>query len=498
MEHQALCWQDGCRNLGTKYCGACKESCYCSIRCQKGDWKLHRIWCNKMPTELIPASEVSNIQEGIQKAINAHIVKGNFLKCGPVMEKLLVFLEFQYGTKIPGKVYRMRDNIRMDDNCLLMLRLALGDMYCKTQNYEKALAHALEGHGMLIARIVEYKVDEDLLRYNAETLLCKIYLVTFDYPKAQRCGKLAVAIARRLSAVGQTTNLYDSLRLLAKIMSTKAVCKESLILSEEAYVVASGVHGPEHPDVQDAAAELIDYLMESGDFSLADDFARINYETLMSGSDPESYTSAKSMQQLARIWTEKPSDPTDDPEVGEEAERLIDRAIDIIRRTNPPDTPYLTAFLDTEMDVSAKKRNVPKCTRQDHETFVKDKIREFGVFNSVTFGALASLAGFYLRIAPSHGRPEFEIATMLFYWIQLIANFEDNFAENSDKDKILEKPAMLFEECIIEFLDHGLSTAMYEKSKAAITEYKIWERGFPFKVADQPEGGYVFHSQAMR
>lgn len=135
MERQILCRQNGCRNLGTKYCGACRESCYCSIKCQKGDWRLHRIWCNKMPTELIPAIEVRNVHERVENSLKAYCDEGNFLKSGPAMEKLLAFLEYQHGTKIPRKPYRMRGIILFHDRAFLDLRLSLADVYNRIQNF---------------------------------------------------------------------------------------------------------------------------------------------------------------------------------------------------------------------------------------------------------------------------------------------------------------------------------------------------------------------------
>lgn len=254
-----------------------------------------------------------------------------------------------------------------------------------------------------MTRTVEYKDDEDFLRYRAESLLGHIYSNTFDYPKAKHSAELAVAIARRLSAVGQTTCLYKALKLLSTIISTQSVSREALTLSEEAYELVSGVHGPEHPDVQDAALQLIDCLILNGDISLADDYARVNYETLMSGSDPESENSAAAMRQLAHMWTEKPSDPTEDPEIGEEAERLIDRAIEIGMRKFTRDSPYLTVYLDTKCRVSLRKCHITDETRNDLESILRNFLSDPGALDILTYNALSCLGEFYLRIGPFYG-----------------------------------------------------------------------------------------------
>ena len=285
-----------------------------------------------------------------------------------------------------------------------------------------------------------------------------------DFSKARQYAELAVGIARRLSAEEQTTHLYEALKLLASVN----LAKEALPLSEEAYELVSGVHGPEHPEVQEAASELIQYLLRDGDFSRAEDYARINYETLMSGSDPESYISAISMKQLAHIWAEKPSDPNEDPEVGKEAVRLIDRSIEITSRMFPNDTHYSTPLLEIKCDVSIKKWYLTDETREDLGTVLKDNLSVFGAFSDKTLTALSRLAEFYLRVSPFHGYREFEIATMLFCWFETMKNLQISTGENSDKKEILEKPAMLYEECITEFLDNGLTPRIIEKWNAAI------------------------------
>ena len=55
------CCMVGCGSLGTKSCGACGVVSYCSVECQKGDWKVHKHSCinmNKLPTTFLPLSEL--------------------------------------------------------------------------------------------------------------------------------------------------------------------------------------------------------------------------------------------------------------------------------------------------------------------------------------------------------------------------------------------------------------------------------------------------------
>ena len=97
-----------------------------------------------------------------------------------------------------------------------------------------------------------------------------------------------LAIARRkYSGEERTTVVYECLSNLSTLMGSQSFHKEALALNGEAYDLVSGVYGPEHPTVQDAANLFISNLETIGDCR-TEDFARMNYETLISGAHPES------------------------------------------------------------------------------------------------------------------------------------------------------------------------------------------------------------------
>ena len=61
------------------------------------------------------------------------------MNCELVMEKLLIFMERQYGTKVPGKPYRRRDDCLIDEFFLIGIRLTLGEMYLRIPDLDMAL-----------------------------------------------------------------------------------------------------------------------------------------------------------------------------------------------------------------------------------------------------------------------------------------------------------------------------------------------------------------------
>ena len=55
----AICGLDG-----TKKCGACKAIIYCSVACQKADWKQHKSICKKAPSTSGDGSSSSSRCDG--------------------------------------------------------------------------------------------------------------------------------------------------------------------------------------------------------------------------------------------------------------------------------------------------------------------------------------------------------------------------------------------------------------------------------------------------
>ena len=45
-----------------KKCGRCQEVAYCSRDCQRGDWKVHKVTCQKVPTGVASAGGVRDTE----------------------------------------------------------------------------------------------------------------------------------------------------------------------------------------------------------------------------------------------------------------------------------------------------------------------------------------------------------------------------------------------------------------------------------------------------
>jgi hypothetical protein len=158
----------------------------------------------------------------------------------------------------------------------------------------------------------------------------------------------ALTAARHLEHLNDPSRLTDALSnvtIINSLLKSEEINKNA----KEVYDLVAGQHGPEHPDVQDAAISVINSFFAMGNFVNAERFARINYETL---SDPNKNIERKVIAigkiQLARAWLLPPTDQSiGGPEAAKEAETLAREACDVLENTergvgfDDPITEYL-------------------------------------------------------------------------------------------------------------------------------------------------------------
>ena len=195
-----------------------------------------------MPTKLIPVGEARRIQSNVLTDLRKLSNEGKHMNGAQVMEKLLIFMEFQYGTKVPGKPYQMRDNHQIDNKPLIGIRLSLGNMCLQISDFERALTHALAALEMLKNRIIGCTVDEIALLFAVESLLTQIHICRSDHLTAQHHAEQALIAARRYSGPERISFIYQALKKLAGILKLLSCGNEAVTLSEEAYELVSGVH----------------------------------------------------------------------------------------------------------------------------------------------------------------------------------------------------------------------------------------------------------------
>lgn len=362
----SICCGPGCNEFGSKHCSSCRDASYCSVKCQKDHWKTHKKICSKkMPNKLLPIDEVTQV---IKRSFDQGVklkVQFRTEEAIEVLENAVTFFDNQFGPRIVGATYRVRRNgDRVDNNWrlvtmpLLLLLIQLTSLLIDQRTsaaFDRALIHLTEARELIEPEMAALQFGEldylHLLCYQIELQLAEIYTEKFQFEEAeihcQECSKYA----RKSHGDIRTTNVCLALRVYSCLRRFQGRFAEAVAMAEEAYITVSEAHCPEHPKVQDAAADLIDCLTLVNEFSQAEAYARITYESLIDpscGIDQEGEQIARGMQQLAHVLLlVVQNDEKASQDILIEAEKLIRQSCIVVEKVFGGNTPNLAICLDT-------------------------------------------------------------------------------------------------------------------------------------------------------
>jgi MYND finger len=435
-----LCKRTNCTRLGTKHCSACQSVWYCSVECQRANWKDHKVTCGK---KLLTESELSRfLSDKTDKAASLDLSDRegkniNFLK-GAVL-----FAEYQFADLVAGEAYhRLKNGVVFKNDWLLFnLRDMLTESYINQNtvaSFDIALGYATETRAYLEMRRIH---DDDRKMfyhfiYRVNSQLGHVYMNTMRNVEALFHMEEALKAAR----IGETQSNEDSTNLIQALKSMADIHSllkngEAAKYAEEAYILVSGKHGPEHPDVQGAATYLIDSCVEMGNFIDAERFARINYECLI---DPNNKVIRKAVaigkMQMARVWLLTPPDQRiGGPEAAEEAEKLSREAcamLESIPRGEGFEDP-ITSCLSMSHGMLGEVMMERGSTSLDVE---KTLLKALSLTHDCRVGVV----------------PRVEGSSHRYDLLRLLGSFYLMIASEDDLDKIiLEKARYAFEETVI-------------------------------------------------
>lgn len=361
----SVCDRPGCNELGLKHCSSCRDASYCSVQCQKDDWKTHKKKCSKrMPDKLLPIAEVVQV---IKRSFDQGMkfkFQGRADAAIEVLENAVTFVDNQIGPRIVGETYRIRRNGDRVNNwqsvtmpvCLLLIQLTslLIDLRT-TAAFDRALIHGTESRELIEPQRGTLQYGEldylYILFYQVELQLAEIHSEKFDFVNAESHCQECLALAKKSKGDIRTSSICQILRVYSCLRRSQGRCKEAVAMAEEAYITVSEAHCPEHPKVQESAAELIDCLIFAKEFSNAEAYARITYESLTDprcGIDQNSEQVARGMQQLAHVLLLMiQNDKEASPVILIEAEKLIRQSCVVVEKLFGKNTPNLALCLDT-------------------------------------------------------------------------------------------------------------------------------------------------------
>ena len=313
-----LCHQHGCGNRQTKACSACGDAYYCCINCQKKDWKVHKLLCvdmAKLTKSILGVEEVNKLVIKISDRAETLGGEKKIAKAIRVLEKCLIFVQYQYGPHVPGKSYCIRPNgDRVDNLTVCSIRVILTHFYERsliaTKKKPLVLSNAIEARQLLVLRRNEGKDLELPLLVQCELSLGFFYTRNGPLEKAAYHCEESLNAAKEYRGLEKVSYISQSLIYLSRVRLKQDRSSDALQLAEDAYIMLSENNGPVHPSVQVAGGQIIQCLMALKEYSRADNYARINYENLidpLNGIDFQSEAVSDGMKQLAMIWVNKSS-----------------------------------------------------------------------------------------------------------------------------------------------------------------------------------------------
>jgi hypothetical protein len=226
------------------------------------------------------SSEVDKYSTKITAQLSILESQGKDKEIITVLERYLAFMKHQHGVPVDGKPYWKRSNSDRVDNLVLVdIQFRLSQKYDLVDDPDAVLLHALAARQMLEHRDrSDYSTLHRLLQ--CERKITAAYNVKGQHDVAVTHSEQCLMFSRLMTGEHRISFEYLALGLCAIVRRLQSRLPEAIELAEEAYILISGAFGPVHPDVQNAASTLIQLLIANGDYSRADDYARMNYENL--------------------------------------------------------------------------------------------------------------------------------------------------------------------------------------------------------------------------
>jgi hypothetical protein len=358
------CGKQCCEGFKLKICSVCLVEGYCSVDCQKADWKTHKVLCFLMKNEnsLFPYEKICDIVEKLIKLAkfkeienNDEKNKANRNKSIKILEYGILFAKKQFGERTIGSLQRSFrfnstiTNIRVDLNVLIPVYQSLCDLYFPIDDTIPNIndsnitvddcVNVIKCYDNMLSILnywdenKEYIIHDEIIDYVCITLnnvyfryaMCKQYQSEFD-----------VAIKHYDNAIyylKKKTLTYEDLEKLSKTLTVEGKIKYDVsklrfeddldklciylvhktcslynlskyddikVICEEVYNITVDYYPCDHPKVLDKVNILVEILIKMEEYIDAERYARICYECLFR-LNPESMPLYFIAFQLAKV-----------------------------------------------------------------------------------------------------------------------------------------------------------------------------------------------------
>jgi tetratricopeptide (TPR) repeat protein len=300
----------------------------------------------KLQNELRPYQEVTRLLNEILAS-----KKGNECR---VLEHLLSFAEHQFGKGVTGKDYRERDDSERISNWIvdieilykvvtLLVKLYKQDDSLSELNLDYIIFPYLKQSLSLLnpwltnldldpsdgINILSNEQKDSLLGelYSTEQNMANITTNRMQFDMAEGHCQRCLAYTRRYGLEGEekTTMVYEALSTYCFLREGQGDYSDALYFAEECYNLVVEAYDPVHPQVQEAAGQMINILISKGDLFDAERYAQVTYGNLRdkkNGIDQESEAAATGAYNLADVIFQQDGDLLKAEELARESLRI--------------------------------------------------------------------------------------------------------------------------------------------------------------------------------
>jgi hypothetical protein len=250
-----------------------------------------------------------------------------------ILEHLLLYSEHHFGSLVKGTIYHEKENGErlsdwtLDVGILHIINIGCAALHTQNKSFSdlirdvKVRPHFETSIGILSAWLIHLEADssgrnDSLNNDRINLLLSELYRleqnmsalltgnVEFDLAE-EHCHR-CLTYSRKYGIEGEkkTTMIFTSLRSFIDLRRRQGDFSQAVSLSEEAYNLVVEAYNPAHPEVQEAAASLINSLICKDDLEKAEGYAEITYGNLRDNKneiDQESECVAKGAYNFADI-----------------------------------------------------------------------------------------------------------------------------------------------------------------------------------------------------
>ena len=339
---EGKCIVSSCGKTASKCCGSCGWVRYCSVECQKEDWKKHHkknecVSMKKLASVKLTEKEITDVACRISRISCRHLGKGEAKSDIDMYKECLDFVRDRLGRlDYDDSRSLMRDGLRLNHITICSLLVDLGQVYFhiarSSESDDHGLSYISEARELLVQRKDAGMNETEIwpLLSICDHQIYKLYIKRGQLEKAKYHAVESVATARQCNVTDQVDYLIIALGTLSLSLESERKFPEALALAEESYIIASKHYSPAHRTVMDASGPLINCLIAMKDYSTADTYCRMNYANIIDPKNAGEYVLGQEipvMNLLTEIWLFK---EPDEDEIVEKA--LADEAIDLSRK----------------------------------------------------------------------------------------------------------------------------------------------------------------------